>query len=151
MYAFTYPCPQSTDQRLKRPPNPATRASRKVLPRPDDVEERVILDACEGLCQDFFTPFFLPVIRPIDGNHCYLISYDWRGSRYRFLKFYRATSATSPSALMYAPFTRLDYVGPHRFDLQYIGANDKWRPAYRDVGLADAVRRIREDPMIWPS
>ena len=61
-------------------------------------------------------PRFLPVIRPTEFNYPVDICGKWHGTRYRFIQRYRSGFPENLGQEFDAPFTRLDWISPGRFD-----------------------------------
>jgi hypothetical protein len=81
-------------------------------------EKTAIGAACETFIGDVLLPKYLPEIRPsTQFNYPVGIFGKWHGSKYRFLTRYRSDWPTAIAPEFDAPFARLDYVGPDRFDL----------------------------------
>jgi len=113
-------------------------------------EKAVITDACQRLIDEVLKPRFLPTIRPTQFNYPIDIIGKWHGSRYRFVQRYRSGQPQNQGEEFDAPFTRLDWVGRDRFDLQWQRHTGTWFCLYRGLPLVEALRTIEADGHLHP-
>lgn len=85
---------------------------------------------------------------------------DWNYRTDLYSKWYRnyfylcsRNESQSPNRLADAfedKFTRLEYVGPNRFNLAYYRHTDQWWTIYEGLNLEECLRSVEEDPMFQP-
>ncbi|QCI65272.1 hypothetical protein [Phreatobacter stygius] len=122
-------------------------------PRPAPLagpEKDRIIAACEGFIRDVLKPRFLPAIRPTEFNYCVDIFGKWAGGRYRFIQLYRSGFVENLGDEFEAPFARLDYMGPGRFDIQWMRHTGKWWPLYAGLSLSRALAALESDELLHP-
>ncbi len=118
--------------------------------KPSDGEKEAIVGACEKFIADILKPRFLPKITPTQFNYPVDIFGKWRGGKYRFMQRFRSDSPDAIKPEFDAPFARLEYVGPDRFDLSYFRHTGRWFRLYRGVSLAEALTTIENDMHFHP-
>ena len=116
-----------------------------------EVEKASITAACERLIGEFLRPRFLPVIRPTEFNYPVDILGKWRGANYRFIQRYRSGWEENKGEEFDAPFTRLDRVGPDRFDIYWMRHTGKWWRIHQGVSLAEALKLIETEKLLHPA
>ncbi len=119
-------------------------------PHPSDTEKAAIIARCQSFIDTLLKPRFLPVIRPTTFNYPVDILGKWHGTRYRFLQRYRSGFPENLGEEFDAPFTRLDWIGPDRFDIQWHRHTGTWFRLHRDLSLASALKTIETDGHIHP-
>jgi hypothetical protein len=122
------------------------RAGGKVPP----AHKLAITVACEKLIAEVLLPRCLPEIRPTEFNYPIGITGKWHGNKYRFLTRYRSGHADNRGEEFDAPFARLEYVGPDRFDLSYFRHTEEWFMLHRGVSLTRALRLIASEELLQP-
>ncbi len=95
-------------------------------------------------------PRFLPEIRVTDFNYPIGIGGKWHGRYFRFFQRYRANGAHSEGGEFDAPFARLEYVAPNRFDVSWHRHTGQWWPLHRGVSLDEALRLMVDDGHLHP-
>ena len=85
--------------------------------KPSEAEKKAIVEACEAFIRDELKPRFLAEIRPTEFNYCVDIFGEWRAGRYRFVQRYRSDAPNRIKDEFDAPFVRIDYMGPGKFDI----------------------------------
>jgi hypothetical protein len=118
--------------------------------KPTEAEKVAIVAACEAFIRDVLKPRFLPEIKPTEFNYPIDIFGDWRAGRYRFLQRYRSDSFNRIRDEFDAPFARLDFMGPDRFDIYWMRHTGQWWPLHRDVTLEQALRLMIDDGHLHP-
>src|SRR3954465_16094153 len=91
----------------------------------------------------------IPVVRVID------IHGDWRAGRYRFMVRFRSGFPDNAGQEFDAPFSRIDRMGPDRFDIYWRCHTGQWwplyqGPLYQGKTLAEALDIIGSDPVLRP-
>ena len=122
-------------------------------PRPAKLslaEQQSIVAACEGFIETVLKPRFLPAIRPTEYNYPINIHGDWRAGRYRFMQRFRSGMQHNAGFEFDAPFTRIDYKGPDKFDVYWMRHTGQWWQLYWGLTLDEAFRMILEDPNLHP-
>ncbi len=117
---------------------------------PSEVEKEAIIAACEALIRDVLKPRCLPEIRPSPFNYPIDIKGAWAGGRYRFIQRYRSGWEENKGEEFDAPFTRLDRVGPDRFDIYWMRHTGKWWRVHQSVSLAKALKLIETEELLHP-
>jgi hypothetical protein len=102
-------------------------------------DKPVIEAACRAFIETVLKPRFLPEIRPSEWSYPVDIFGKWHGTKHRFVERLRNDGADGSATEFDAPFARLDYVGPDRFDLSYHRHTGQWWCLYRSVPLAEAL------------
>lgn len=116
----------------------------------DEVEKQRIVAACETLVRDVLKPRFLSEIRPTQWNYVIDIRGAWAAGRYRFMQRYRSGMEENRGEEFDAPFARLDWMGPDRFDIQWMRHTGKWWRLHAGVTLAEALRILETDGILHP-
>ncbi len=114
---------------------------------PSEGEKARIIAACDKFIAETLKPRFLPEIRSTEFNYRVAIYGKWRDGRYRFIERHRSDSSESIKLEFEKPFTRLDYIGPDRFDVMWRRHPGQWWPPYR---LEEALRCIEQDERLHP-
>jgi len=108
----------------------------------------VTLDA---FVKNVLKPRFLTEIRPSTKfNYCVDIFGEWRAGRYRFLQRFRSAAENRIVEEFDAPFARIDYIGPDRFDIFWMRHTGAWWPLHRGVTLDDALKLMIADGHLHP-
>lgn len=113
-------------------------------------EKAQITAACERFITEVLKPRFLPVVRPTQFNYPIDIRGQWHGPRYRFLQRYRSGFADNDGEEFDAPFCRLDWTSPDRFDIQWHRHTGAWFRLHRGKTLAQALKLIETDAILHP-
>lgn len=114
------------------------------------LEKTAVAAACQRFIDTVLKPRFLTDIRPTRFNYPIDILGKWHGRRYRFLQRYRSGFLDNLGEEFDAPFTRLDWVGPDRFDVQWYRHTETWFRLYRAQSLAQALKAIETDGHLHP-
>ena len=93
---------------------------------------------------------FLPVIRPTEFNYPVDVCGKWHGTRYRFIQRYRSGFSENLGEEFDAPFTRLDWISPGRFDLHWHRHTGEWFCLHRGPSLTEALNTIIADGLLHP-
>ena len=117
---------------------------------PSEREKVEIIAACDRFVAEVLKPRFLPEIRPTEFNYPVAIYGKWHGGRYRFIQRFRCGSRDVIEPEFEHAFTRLDYVGPDRFDVMWYRHTGRWWRLYRSVSLKEALRSIERDGHLHP-
>jgi hypothetical protein len=113
-------------------------------------EKAHITTTCQRFIDEVLKPRFLPAIRVTAFNHPVDIRGKWHGSRYRFIERYRSGFPENRGEEFDSPFTRLDWISPDRFDVQWHRHTGTWYCLYRDLSLAEALHAIETDGHLHP-
>src|SRR5271165_5817626 len=92
-----------------------------------EAERARVTAACERLIYDFLKPRFLPAIQPTEFNYPVDILGKWHGAKYRLVQRYRSGFPDNLGEEFDAPFARLDWISPDRFDIRHSVASPHWR------------------------
>jgi hypothetical protein len=125
---------------------PAT--PRPQLPDPD--EKQAIITACEAVISNILKPRYLPEIKPTKFNYPIDIHGDWRAGRYRFMARFRSGFPDNTGEEFDAPFSRIDRMGPDRFDIYWMRHTGQWWPLHHGKTLAEALDIIGSDGVLAP-
>jgi len=117
---------------------------------PDAAEKQRIIAACQAFIDDILKPRFLPQITPSEWNYVIDIHGAWAAGRYRFIQRYRSGRPENLGEEFNAPFTRIDRIGPDRFDIYWMRYTEKWWRLYSGVTLTDALQIIEKDGHLHP-
>ena len=115
-----------------------------------DLEKAHVTAACQRFIDTVLKPRFLPTIRPTDFNYPIDIRGKWLGDRYRFLQRYRSGFPENLGEEFDSAFTRLDWISPDRFDIQWHRHTGVWFRLYRDQSLAEALTIIETNGLLHP-
>lgn len=115
-----------------------------------EAEKAIITAACQRLIDEVLKPRFLPAIRPTQFNYPVDIRGKWHGTRYRFIQRYRSGHPENLGEEFDAPFTRLDWISPDRFDLQWHRHTGEWFRLHRGLSLTEALETIIADGLLHP-
>jgi hypothetical protein len=118
--------------------------------RLSEAEKITITAACQQLINEVLKPRFLPLIRPTKFNYPIDIQGKWHGTRYRFIQRFRSGFPENLNEEFDAPFTRLDWVGRDRFDVQWHRHTGAWFCLYRRLSLTQALKAIETDGHLHP-
>jgi len=113
-------------------------------------EKAAVTAACQRLIEEVLKPRFLPVIRPTEFNYPVDICGKWHGTRYRFIQRYRSGFPENLGEEFDAPFARLDWISPGRFDLQWHRHTGEWFCLHRGLSLTEALNTIIADALLHP-
>jgi hypothetical protein len=117
---------------------------------PPEYEKTLITLACQRFIDEVLKPRFLPAIRPTQFNYPVDILGKWYGNRYRFIQRYRSGFSENLGEEFDNPFTRLDWVGRDRFDIQWRRHTETWFCLYRGLSLKEALKTIEIDGLLHP-
>ena len=117
---------------------------------PSDREKTVITATCQRFIDEVLKPKFLPAIRPTEFNYPVGILGKWHGNRYRFIQRYRSGFPENLGEEFDSPFTRLDWVSPDRFDIQWHRHTGTWFCLHRGLSLVEALKTIETDSLLHP-
>ena len=113
--------------------------------------ERVrVTAACERFIDEFLKPRFLPSIRPTEFNYPVNILGKWHGAKYRFIQHYRSGFPENLGEEFDAPFARLDWISPDRFDIQWHRHTGEWFRLHRGLNLVKAIETLGSDGILHP-
>jgi hypothetical protein len=118
--------------------------------KPSAVEKSRITATCQRFIDEILKPRFLPAIIPTAFNYCVDIRGRWHGPRYRFIQRYRSGFPENLGEEFDAPFVRLDWISPDRFDIQWHRHNGAWHRLHRNQTLAQALKTIEDDGLLHP-
>jgi hypothetical protein len=118
--------------------------------RPSMTEKARITADCQRFIDEILKPRFLPAINPTPFNYCVDIQGKWHGPRYRFIQRYRSGFPENLGEEFDAPFVRLDWTGPDRFDVQWHRHTGAWYRLYRNQPLVQALKTIEDDGLLHP-
>lgn len=113
-------------------------------------EKATITSACQKFIETILIPRFLPTIIPSQLNYPVDIQGKWHGSKYRFLQRYRSGFEDNLGEEFDAPFTRIDWIGHDRFDVQWYRHTGQWFCLYQSLSLTDALKAIENNEMLHP-
>jgi hypothetical protein len=122
-------------------------------PRPisaDSIEKQTIIATCDAFITNVLKPRFLPVIKPTQFNYPVDMRGEWRAGRYRFMTRYRSGHEDNAGLEFDAPFARIDHMGADRFDLYWMRHTGQWWPLRSGLSLAESLRSIEEDNILYP-
>src|SRR5271170_95288 len=111
-----------------------------------EAERARVTAACERFIDEFLKPRFLPSIRPTEFNYPVDILGKWHGAKYRFIQRYRSGFPENLGEEFDAPFARLDWISPDRFDIRGIAT-----PENGSASIAASLssrRSKRSDPTV---
>ena len=115
-----------------------------------EAEKAGVTAVCERLIDEFLKPRFPPVIRPTEFNYPVDILGKWRGAKYRFVQRYRSGFPGNLGEEFEAPFARLDWIGPDRFDIRWHRHTGEWFRRHRGRTLVRAIETLRSDGILHP-
>lgn len=113
-------------------------------------EKTLITVACQRFIDEVLKPRFLLAIRPTRFNYPVDILGRWHGNRYRFIQRYRSGFPENLGEEFESPFTRLDWMGRDRFDIQWHRHTGAWFCLYRGLSLNEALKTIETDGLLHP-
>ena len=117
---------------------------------PTDAEKARISAACQRFIDEVLKPKFLPTIRPTPFNYPVDIQGKWQGHRHRFIQRYRSGYPDNLGEEFDAPFARLDWMGPDRFDIQWHRHTGAWFRLHRGKTLTEALKILETDGHLHP-
>jgi hypothetical protein len=115
-----------------------------------EAEKARVTAACERFIDEFLKPRFLPSIRPTEFNYPVDILGKWHGSKYRFIQRYRSGFPENLSEEFDAPFARLDWISPDRFDIQWHRHTGEWFRLHRGLTLIEAIKALGSNGILHP-
>lgn len=118
---------------------------------PSHQEKALIASTCQQFIDDVLRPRFLPAVQPTEFNYPVDIHGQWHGARYRFVQRYRSDSEDNAGYEFDAPFVRLDWTGPDRFNIQWHRHTGAWFCLHRGKSLAQALRLMETDGILHPN
>ena len=123
---------------------------RRVRTLPANDEKEIVIATCDKFIADVLKPRFLPRICPTEFNYPVDLYGKWHGGRYRFIELFRSDSRDRIVPEFEHAFTRLDYIGPDRFDLFWHRHTGQWWRLYHSVSLTEALLCIEQDGHLHP-
>ena len=118
--------------------------------RISEEEKAAAILACQQHVDGFLRPRFLPDIRSTEFNYPVDILGRWRGSTYTFFQRYRSGYPHNLGEEFDAPFARLDWTGPGRFDLMWHRHTGKWHRLHQGLSLLRAIATLKADGLLHP-
>ncbi len=122
----------------------------QVAKSPSPSEKAAIGTACDRFIADVLKPRFLPEIRITEFNYPVDIGGKWHGRYYRFFQRYRANGVHSEGGEFEAPFARLEYLAPNKFDISWHRHTGQWWRLHGGVSLDEALRLMVDDGHLHP-
>lgn len=119
----------------------------KVLTKED---KTVVAVTCERFIAEVLKPRFLPEVRPTEFNFPVDITGRWRGKRYSLIQRYRSGFPENKGEEFDSAFARLDHVSGDYFDLMWHRHTRRWLCFRANVTLAEALRLIEAEEILWP-
>jgi hypothetical protein len=113
-------------------------------------EKPAITVACLGVIEQFLKPKFLPLITPTEFNYPVAINGKWHGTKYRFMQRYRSGFPENRGQEFDAPFSRLDWIGPNRFDIQWHRHTGEWFRLHHGLTLSNAIETLKSNGLLHP-
>ena len=113
-------------------------------------EKATIGAACQALIDTVLKPRFLPTVTPTEFNYPIDIQGKWHGSKYRFVQRYRSGFDDNRGEEFDAPFVRLDWIAPDRFDVQWHRHTGQWFRIYQELPLKAALDAITNNGILHP-
>jgi hypothetical protein len=113
-------------------------------------EKAAVTVACQTFIDTVLKPRFLPTIRPTQFNYPVDIQGKWHGSKYRFLQRYRSGFDDNRGEEFDAPFVRLDWIMPNRFDVQWHRHTGQWFRIYQRLPIDAALDAIITNGVLHP-
>lgn len=119
--------------------------------KPSDEERAKVVATLDAFVKNVLKPRFLPEIEPTTQfNYPIDIIGEWRAGRYRFLQRFRSDAENRIVEEFDAPFARIDYIGPDRFDIYWMRHTGAWWALHRSVTLDDALKLMIDDGHLHP-
>ena len=119
-------------------------------PRISDREKAAVVRACQHHIEAFLKPRFLHEVRPTKFNYPVDILGRCRGSTYSFLQRYRSGYPQNLGEEFDAPFARLDWTSPDRFNLMWHRHTGKWHRLHQGLSLERAMATLKADGLLHP-
>ncbi len=113
-------------------------------------EKADITAICQTFIDTVLKPRFLPTIRPTQFNYLVDIQGKWHGHKYRFLQRYRSGFEDNRGKEFDAPFVRLDWIAPDRFNVQWHRHTGQWWPIHNNLPLKAALDAIIDNGILHP-
>lgn len=113
-------------------------------------DKAAVAATCERFIAEVLKPRFLPEVRPTEFNYPVTITGKWRGDRYSFIQRYRSGFADNVGEEFDHAFARLDHVSGEYFDLMWHRHTGQWFCFRPNVVLAEALRLIEAEALLWP-
>ena len=113
-------------------------------------EKAAITAACQAFIETVLKPRFLPSVMPTSFNCAIDIQGKWHGSKYRFLQRYRSGFEDNRGKEFDAPFVRLDWTGPDRFDVQWHRHTGQWFRTHQSLTLKAALAAMINNGVLHP-
>jgi hypothetical protein len=115
-----------------------------------EAERARVIAACERFIDEFLKLRFLPSIRPTEFNYPVDILCKWHGANYRFIQRYRSGFPENLGEQFDAPFARLDWISPERFDIQWHRHTGEWLRLHRGLTPVKAIETLGSDGILHP-
>jgi hypothetical protein len=127
--------------------------SPKSLPKPkvsDDLKAEVLSKANE-LVEEFLKPNFIKKPpKKWRWNYIIDIHAQWQRSCFYFIATFRSPGPRANTPTFEAPFTRLEYVADHRFNMAYMRYTGKWWEVHQRLSLEECLKAIKEEGIFQP-
>jgi hypothetical protein len=118
--------------------------------KPPAAEKAAVTAACDRFIAEVLKPRFLPEIKPTEFNYPVDLYGKWHGNKYRFIQRFRSDRPERIADEFEAPFARLEYVSPDRFDISWHRHTGEWFRLHRSVTLAEALRLMESEGILHP-
>jgi len=112
---------------------------------PDDVKSKVS-ERAQALIEEWKpTSIKVPPKKGYQFNYIVNLYTKWRGNYFYFCATYACPGPRALSPSFEACFTRVQYIGNHRFNLAYMRHTGKWWETQRYMTLAECFKTIRDN------
>jgi hypothetical protein len=118
--------------------------------RISEEEKAAAILVCQQHIDGFLRPRFLPDIHPTGFNYPVDIIGRWRGSTFTIFQRYRSGYPHNLGEEFDAPFARLDWISPGRFDLMWHRHTGKWHRLHQGLPLHQAIATLKADGLLHP-
>lgn len=118
--------------------------------RISDREKAAVTRACQQHVEEFLKPRFLSEVHPTKFNYPVDIRGKWRGSAFTFFQRYRSGYPQNLGEEFDAPFARLDWTSPDRFNLMWHRHTGKWHRLHQGLSLQRAMATLKADGLLHP-
>jgi hypothetical protein len=114
------------------------------------VEKAAVGVACQAFIETVLKPRFRPYVIPTEFNYPIDIRGKWHGSKYRFWQRYRSGYEDNRGWEFDAPFVRLDWIAPDRFDVMWHRHTGQWWRVHQNLSLNEAFDAMTSNGVLYP-
>ncbi len=117
--------------------------------KPSDFIKSEVMRKANELIENYLKPTHIQP-QPEDYQFNYIIDIygKWYRNYFYFCSTYHVSGPNAIAPTFEDKFTRLEYVGPNRFNLAYMRHTAQWFELYTDQTLEECLTAIKDEPQL---